>query len=74
MSGIKVLALALIIAGAIALAYEGITYNKTREVLRIGDASITATTKEHVRIPLYVGFALVAGGVALLFVDRRRPA
>lgn len=71
MSGLRLIGIILIVMGAIALAYEGFSYNRNKEVLRIGDASITATTKEKVRIPPWAGFAMIGGGVILLIIPRR---
>jgi len=71
MSGLRLIGIMLIVMGAIALVYEGFSYNKDKEVLRIGDASITATTKERVRIPPWVGFVMIGGGVLLLVIPRK---
>ncbi len=71
MSGIRLIGIILIVVGALALAYEGFSYSKNKEVLRIGDASITTTTKERVRIPPWAGFAIIGGGVLLLVIPRK---
>jgi hypothetical protein len=69
----RVLSIILIVLGALALAYQAFTYNKRSELFRVGDASVTATTKETVRIPPYVGFILIGAGAVLLFARPRRP-
>jgi hypothetical protein len=61
----------LIIFGAIALAYQGITYTTHKKVLDIGP--IQATKEEHKTIPLppIVGVIALIGGVALLLAGNK---
>ncbi|HEY4839397.1 MAG TPA: hypothetical protein VIH72_12360 [Candidatus Acidoferrales bacterium] len=61
----------LIILGAVALAYQGITYTTHKKVLDIGP--IQATKEEHKTIPLppvLGGVALVGGIVLMLGAGR----
>jgi hypothetical protein len=68
----KILAIALVILGAVGLIYGGIGYNRERTVLEVG--GLKATTTEHKDIPFspIVGAVALIGGVALLVVDKRR--
>ncbi|MEO7297778.1 MAG: hypothetical protein ABI042_04295 [Verrucomicrobiota bacterium] len=66
----KMLGIVLIVAGAVALAYQGFSYNKNHEA-RIGGISLNATTKEHVNVPPWAGFVLVGVGVALVVFNRK---
>ncbi len=70
MSTFKTFGIILIVAGAIALGYQTISYNKQHELFRVGDASATVTTTETKQIPMWVGFALV--GVGLLVGIHRK--
>jgi uncharacterized membrane protein YdcZ (DUF606 family) len=70
-NSVKVVAVVLIALGVIALAYQGFSYRKQQEILRIGDASVTATTRERVNVPPIVGVLLVGSGVVLLIIKRR---
>jgi len=66
MKSSSIVGILLIILGAVALAYQGITYTTHKKVLDIGP--IQATKEEHKTIPLppiLGGLALVSG-VALL--------
>jgi uncharacterized membrane protein len=57
----------LIVLGAVALAYQGITYTTHKKVLDIGP--IQATKEEHKTIPLppVLGAIALVGGIALVF-------
>jgi hypothetical protein len=63
--------LVLIVLGAVALAYQGITYTTREKVVDIGP--IEATKKETKTIPLppVLGGVALVGGVALLIAGRR---
>lgn len=71
-SHMKIISLALVIIGIVALVYGGISYNRERTILDVG--GIRATTTEHntTLLPPLVGLLALAGGVALLAVDKRR--
>ena len=67
-----VLALALLIAGVLALVYGGFTYTKETHDAKIGPFEIAVKDKERVNIPVWAGAALaVAGGVLLLTKNKR---
>src|SRR5688572_22710504 len=66
----------LIILGAIALAFEGISYTKRRETVQVGPIGATIEQKETIPMsPVLGGVALVAG-IALVIAGRRgrRPS
>ena len=66
----------LIILGAIALAFEGISYTKRRETVQVGPIGATIEEKETIPMsPVLGGVALVAG-IALVIAGRRgrRPS
>jgi uncharacterized membrane protein len=64
--------LLLVIVGIVMLAYQRVTYTTREKVIDIGP--IEATAERHRTIPLspFIGGAAVLGGVAVLFVSRRR--
>jgi drug/metabolite transporter (DMT)-like permease len=66
-----VLGILLIVLGAVALAYQGISYTTQKKVLDIG--SIHATKEEHKTIPLppIVGGVALLAGLVLLFGDSK---
>jgi hypothetical protein len=72
MNGLKGLAIALLVAGALALAYGGFTYTKKTHKTEIGPISFAVKEKETVNVPVWAGVAsLVVGGV-LLFVPTKK--
>ena len=69
----RVLAILLIAAGVIGLAYGGFTYTKTTHEAQIGSLELSVQEKETVDVPLWAGVAaIVAGGALLLFGARKR--
>jgi hypothetical protein len=66
MGAVKILALALIAAGVLALAYGGFTYTKESHDAKLGPLEIQVKDKEHVNVPVWAGVAAVAGGALLL--------
>jgi uncharacterized membrane protein HdeD (DUF308 family) len=68
----KLTGVLLIILGVLALAYQGITYTKKEQELKVGSLEVTTEEKKTIPLPPIVGVAALAGGVALLFADSRR--
>ena len=67
MDSIKILAIALIVAGGLALAYGGFTYTKNTQEAKLGPMELNVKSTETVNSPLWVGIgAVVAGSVLLL--------
>lgn len=63
--------LLLIILGAVALIFEGISWTKRRESIQLGPIGVTAEERETIPLsPVLGGVALVAG-VALVVAGRR---
>jgi hypothetical protein len=67
MNSTKMAAIALIVAGALALAYDGFTYTKDTHDADLGPIHMSIEDKERVNIPIWAGVgALVLGGVLLV--------
>jgi hypothetical protein len=66
------LGLALILAGALALAYGGISYTKGERLLNAGPFKASVNRQKRVAIPRWVGGAMLAGGVVSLIAGVRR--
>jgi len=68
----RLLGIVLILAGAAALIYGGITYTKKRDTVNLGPFSATVRQKERVNVPPILGGIVLAAGVALVIVGGRR--
>ena len=68
----KIVGIVLIVLGALALAYGGISYTKREKVLDIGPIEATAETRETIPLPPVLGAIALAGGIVLLVVGSRR--
>lgn len=67
MSAIRVIALALIAAGVLGLAYGGFTYTRETHKAKIGTIELSVRDKQTVNVPVWAGVgALVLGGVLLV--------
>jgi hypothetical protein len=67
MNSLKMTAIVLIVAGALALAYGGFTYTKDTHDADIGPIHMSVKDKERVNIPMWAGVgAVVLGGVLLV--------
>jgi TRAP-type C4-dicarboxylate transport system permease small subunit len=67
MNAIRIIAISLIIGGALALAYGGFSYTKENHQAKIGPIEVNVKEKQTVNIPLWAGVgAIVIGGVLLL--------
>jgi len=67
MNPIRVIALVLVIAGALGLAYGSFSYTKEDHDAKIGPIEISVQEKKTVNIPVWAGIgAIVVGAVLLL--------
>ncbi len=66
MTGIRIVAIVLILAGVFALAFGGFSFTKDSTVAKVGPIELSAKKKEDVNIPTWAGIgAIVIGGVLL---------
>lgn len=71
MSGMRVLAMVLIVAGVLGLLYGGFTYTKHTHDLKLGDLDLSVKSHETVNIPVWVGIGAIVTGSLLFFVRQR---
>ena len=70
MNGMKMLAIALIVGGALALMYGGFSYTKETHSAKLGPMVLSVAEKETVNIPVWLGAGALAAGLVLLFVRK----
>ena len=71
MSGIKIVAILLIVAGVAGLLYDRFSYTKETHELDLGPVELEVKEKRTVNIPRWAGIVAIAAGVLLLLVPRR---
>ena len=72
MNALKIVAIALIVAGILGLAYGGFTYTKETHETKIGPIEIAVKDQERVNIPIWAGVAAILFGGGLLLVSGRK--
>ena len=72
MKPVAILGVLLIVAGLVALAYQGITYTRREKVIDLGPIHATAEREHTVPLPPVVGIVAVAAGVALIVAGTRK--
>ena len=66
------LGIILIIAGAIMLIWSGISFTKKEKVVDVGPIQVSVDKKQQLTWPPYLGGLLIAGGVVLVIMDKKR--
>lgn len=69
---LKIVAIVLIVLGAISLAYGGVTYTTREKVLDLGPIEATAERNKTLPLPPILGGLALAAGVGLLFVGGKK--
>ena len=72
MNTTRVIAIVLIVAGVLALAYGGFSYTKDTTAVKIGPLELSVKEKETVNIPMWAGIgAIVIGGLLLVLGNKK---
>ncbi len=71
MNSTKMIALVLLVAGALALAYGGFSYTRETHDADIGPIHVSVTDKEYVSVPLWAGIGLMVLGGAVLMAGKK---
>lgn len=64
----------LVVLGALALAYQGISYTRQEKVLDIGPIHATAEKNERIPLPPILGGLMLVGGIVLLVTGSKQKA
>jgi hypothetical protein len=74
MKPISVVGIVLLVLGALALTYQGITYTHREKIVDIGPIHATADKQEEIPLPPIVGGLALLAGVVLLVAGARQKA
>jgi multidrug transporter EmrE-like cation transporter len=72
MSSSKILAIVLIVAGVLGLAYGKFSYTKETHEAKVGPLEMSVKDKETVNVPVWAGVGAIVIGAGLLLVGGRR--
>jgi hypothetical protein len=68
MSGIRIVALVLIVAGVLGLLYGKFSYTKETHGFKVGSLELSVQDKETINVPIWAGAGAIVGGALLLLV------
>jgi multidrug transporter EmrE-like cation transporter len=71
MNPIRILAIVLIVAGVLGLAYGSFSYTKETHEAKIGPLELSVKEKETVNVPQWAGVGAIVIGVVLLLVKTK---
>jgi hypothetical protein len=69
---VKLIGVALIALGVIALVYQGITYTTKEKILDVGPLKAEVDRKKTIPLSPVLGVVALVGGVAILLFAGRR--
>ena len=72
MSSTKIIAIVLIVAGVLGLAYGRFSYTKESHDAKVGPVEFSVKDKETVNIPQWAGIGAIVIGAGLLLTGGRR--
>ncbi|MFZ3215012.1 MAG: hypothetical protein WA192_03030 [Candidatus Acidiferrales bacterium] len=72
MKSLSLVGILLVVLGALALAYQGVTYTQRDKVLDVGPIHATRDTQKHIPLPPIIGGLVLLGGVVLLVAGARQ--
>lgn len=74
MKPVTLVGILLVILGALALAYQGISYTRQEKILDVGPIHATAETHKRIPLPPILGGLMLVGGVGLLVMGARQKS
>lgn len=72
MKFVNIIGIVLIVLGALALTYQGITYVTDETVVDIGPLEVEAEKKETIPVPPILGVIAIAGGIGMVIYGRKQ--
>ncbi|MDO8652774.1 MAG: hypothetical protein Q7R66_11340 [Undibacterium sp.] len=72
MNSIKIVAIVLIVAGALGLLYGGFSYTKDTTAVKLGPLELSVKETETVNVPVWAGIgAILVGGFLLVMGNKK---
>ncbi|MBC7704608.1 MAG: hypothetical protein H7274_11790 [Rhodoferax sp.] len=72
MNSTRLIAVALIVAGVLGLAYGGFSYTKDTTAVKLGPLELSVKEKKNVNVPMWAGVgAIVIGGLLLVMGNKK---
>ena len=71
MSGLKIVAIILVVAGIAGLIYGKFTYTKATHEVNLGPIDLAVKEKKTVNVPMWAGIAVIIAGGLLFFVPKK---
>lgn len=72
MSSTKIIAIVLIVAGVLGLAYGKFSYTKETHEAKVGPIELSVKDKETVNVPMWAGVGAIVIGAGLLLAGGKR--
>lgn len=72
MNMIKLVGVALIVAGVLGLLYGGFSFTKETHDVKLGPIELSVKEKQSVNVPVWAGVAAIAVGAALLLFGSKK--
>lgn len=72
MGAVRIVAMAVIIAGVLGLLYGGFSYTTEQTAAKLGPLALKVEEKNRINVPVWAGVAaIVAGGLVLIGAARK---
>jgi multidrug transporter EmrE-like cation transporter len=68
MNAIRIVAIALIVAGVLGLAYGSFSITKETHQAKVGPIELSVKEKQSIDVPTWAGVGAIVAGVVLLIV------
>lgn len=72
MNATKIIAILLIVAGTIGLAFGGFNYTKETEAMKLGGLELTVKEQKSVDIPLWASIGAIVVGAGMLVMAGKK--
>lgn len=72
MSAVKIIAIALIIAGTLGLVYGRFSYTRETQEAKIGPIELSIKDTQTVNVPVWAGVAAIVAGGGLLLMGSKK--